>query len=174
MDMAILNQADLAKLDQFIDSFEDKEQHLIAILHEAQNLFGYLPMELQVHIAKKTGIPTSKIYGVVTFYSLFTMKPRGRHTVSVCMGTACFVKGAERVLEEVERQLDVALGDMTPDGMFMLEQVHCLGACSLAPVMSVDGTVYGHMTPDKVKDILDSYYIVEQGGTDNDREAELV
>ncbi len=174
MDMSMFKESDLQALDRFIDTFEDKESHLIAILHKAQDVFGYLPMELQVHIAKKTGIPTSKIYGVVTFYSLFTMKPRGKHTISVCMGTACFVKGAERVLEAIERELGIALGEMTEDGMFMLEQVHCLGACSLAPVISIDGTVYGHVTPEKVKGILDGYYIVEQGEEAHDAETELV
>lgn len=157
------------ELEAFIGQYDDPAGYMIAILHKAQNLFGYLPPELQVFISKKTGVPTSKIYGVVTFYSLFTMKPRGRYTVSVCMGTACFVKGAEKVLEAVERHLGIALGEMTEDGMFMLEQVHCLGACSLAPVMSINGQVYGHMTPEKVKDILDSYYILEEGKeVDND------
>ena len=173
MDMSLLDKDKLTKLDHFIEQYDDPEGNLIAILHEAQLLFGYLPPAIQVHIAKKTGIPTSKIYGVVTFYSLFTMKPRGRHTISVCMGTACFVKGAERLLEEIERQLGIALGEMTEDGMFMLEQVHCLGACSLAPVMSIDGKIYGHMTPEKVKDILDSYYLLEGDDVD-ERETNLV
>lgn len=167
-------QADkLAALDRYIDGLTDPEDQLIGLLHKAQEMFGCLPKALQVHIAQKTGISASKIYGVVTFYSLFRMTPGGRHTVSVCMGTACFVKGAEKVLEAIEKRLGVALGDITEDGMFMLEQVHCLGACSLAPVMSIDGQVYGHMTPEKAVEILDSFYILE-GDEVHDTEAQLV
>lgn len=168
-----LDPAKCQALEAFIDQYDEPGGYLIAVLHKAQELFGYLPPEVQVFISRKTGVPTSRIYGVVTFYSLFTMKPRGRHTISVCMGTACFVKGAERVLEAIERHLGIALGEMTEDGMFMLEQVHCLGACSLAPVMAINGQVYGHMTPDKVKDILDSYYLLE-GGEEADRDEALV
>lgn len=170
MNLEFLEEAKIAELDRFIEEVSDPEGQLISILHKAQSIFGYLPKEVQMHIAKKTGVSTSKIYGVVTFYSLFTMKPRGRHMISVCMGTACFVKGAERVLEAIEKKLGIALGEMTKDGMFMLEQVHCLGACSLAPVISIDGKVYGHVTPEKVKDIIDSYYILEQGGVENGNE----
>lgn len=158
----MLDAKKLNELDAYIDNIADKEGHLIAILHHAQGLFGYLPKELQVYIAKKTGVATAKIYGVVTFYSFFTMKPRGKHTISVCMGTACFVKGAERILDVIREELGVEIGQMTEDGMFMLEQVHCLGACSLAPVIAIDGHIYGHMTRDKVKEVLASYYIVEE------------
>lgn len=164
LDFDILNKNDLAELDTYIDQFEDKEGNLIAILHRAQSIVGYLPAELQVYIARKTGIPTAKIYGVVSFYSFFTMKPRGKHTLSVCMGTACFVKGAEDVLDEIKKQLKVDLGELTKDGMFLLEQVHCLGACSLAPVIAIDGKVYGNMTRDKVKKIIESYYITTLEG----------
>jgi NADP-reducing hydrogenase subunit HndA len=162
MDFSMLDAKKLQELDQFISGFEDKESHLIAILHKAQGLFGYLPLEVQEYVSQKTGVAAAKIYGVVTFYSFFTMQPRGKHTVSCCMGTACFVKGGERILDVVRDTLGVEIGQMTDDGMFMLEQVHCLGACSLAPVVSIDGKVYGHVTRDKVKEILDSYYVVEK------------
>lgn len=162
MNYEILDAKKLNELDGYIETIEDKEGHLIAILHRAQSLFGYLPKELQVYIAKKTGVATAKIYGVVTFYSFFTMKPRGKHTISCCMGTACFVKGAERILEAIKDELGIEIGQMTDDGMFMLEQVHCLGACSLAPVISIDGQIYGHLTREKVKEIIASYYIVEK------------
>lgn len=159
LDFSILDKNDLQELDAFIDQFEDKEGNLIAILHRAQSIFGYLPAELQVHVAKKTGVSTAKIYGVVSFYSFFTMKKRGKHTVSVCMGTACFVKGAEDLLEAVTKELGVEVGEITKDGMFLVEQVHCLGACSLAPVIAIDGKVYGHMTREKIVKLLESYYV---------------
>lgn len=162
MNYETLDSKKLNELEVYINSIEDKEGHLIAILHKAQSLFGYLPKELQIYIASKTGVPAAKIYGVVTFYSFFTMKPRGKHTISCCMGTACFVKGAERILDAIKDELGIEIGQMTEDGMFMLEQVHCLGACSLAPVISIDGRIYGHMTRDKIKEIIASYYIVEE------------
>ena len=102
MNYEMLDQSKLNELDAYINSFEDKPSHLIMILHRAQGLFGYLPKELQIYVAEKTGVPSAKVYGVVTFYSFFTMKPRGRHTISCCMGTACFVKGGERILDVVK------------------------------------------------------------------------
>ena len=162
MNYEMLDRNKLNELDAYIESFEDKPSHLIMILHRAQGLFGYLTKELQIYVAEKTGVPAAKVYGVVTFYSFFTMKPKGRHTISVCMGTACFVKGGERILDVVKDELGVEVGQMTEDGMFTLEQVHCLGACSLAPVISIDGKVYGHVTRDKVKEIIQSYYIEEE------------
>ena len=162
MNYEMLDRNKLNELDAYIESFEDKPSHLIMILHRAQGLFVYLPKELQIYVAEKTGVPAAKVYGVVTFYSFFTMKPKGRHTISVCMGTACFVKGGERILDVVKDELGVEVGQMTEDGMFTLEQVHCLGACSLAPVISIDGKVYGHVTRDKVKEIIQSYYIEEE------------
>ena len=162
MNYEMLDRNKLNELDAYIESFEDKPSHLIMILHRAQGLFGYLPKELQIYVAEKTGVPAAKVYGVVTFYSFFTMKPKGRHTISVCMGTACFVKGGERILDVVKDELGVEVGQMTEDGMFTLEQVHCPGACSLAPVISTDGKVYGHVTRDKVKEIIQSYYIEEE------------
>ena len=162
MNYEMLDRNKLNELDAYIASFEDKPSHLIMILHRAQGLFGYLPKELQIYVAEKTGVTAAKVYGVVTFYSFFTMKPKGRHTISVCMGTACFVKGGERILDVVKDELGVEVGQMTEDGMFTLEQVHCLGACSLAPVISIDGKVYGHVTREKVREIIQSYYIEEE------------
>ena len=162
MNYEMLDRNKLNELDAYIESFEDKPSHLIMILHRAQGLFGYLPKELQIYVAEKTGVTAAKVYGVVTFYSFFTMKPKGRHTISVCMGTACFVKGGERILDVVKDELGVEVGQMTEDGMFTLEQVHCLGACSLAPVISIDGKVYGHVTREKVREIIQSYYIEEE------------
>ena len=162
MNYEMLDQSKLNELDAYINSFEDKPSHLIMFLHRAQGLFGYFPKELQIYVAEKTGVSSAKVYGVVTFYSFFTMKPRGRHTISCCMGTACFVKGGERILDVVKEELGVEVGQMTVDGMFTLEHVHCLGACSMAPVIAVVGKIYGHMTRDKVKEVIRSYYIEEE------------
>lgn len=159
VDFSLLREEDLAELDAYIDGVEDKEGSLIAILHRAQSIFGYLPEALQVHIARKTGISTAKVFGVVTFYSFFNMKPRAKHTIQVCMGTACFVKGAEGLLEGLKEELGTDIGEITSDGMFMVEQVHCLGACSLAPVIFVDGNVHGKVNRDELPKIIESYYV---------------
>ena len=121
---------------------------LINILHAAQGLFGYLPPEVQQVIAAELNIPVSRVYGVVTFYSFFTMTPKGKYPISVCLGTACYVRGAENVLEEMQRQLEIKVGETTPDG--------------LAPVVMIGGKVYGRVTPEKVRDILSDYYLKEQ------------
>ena len=129
------------------------------ILHAAQGLFGYLPPEVQQVIAAELNIPVSRVYGVVTFYSFFTMTPKGKYPISVCLGTACYVRGAENVLEEMQRQLE---GETTPDGLFSLDCLRCVGACGLAPVVMIGGKVYGRVTPEKVRDILSDYYLKEQ------------
>ena len=135
---------------------------LINILHDAQGLFGYLPPEVQQVIAAELNIPVSRVYGVVTFYSFFTMTPKGKYPISVCLGTACYVRGAENVLEEMQRQLEIKVGETTPDGLFSLDCLRCVGACGLAPVVMIGGKVYGRVTPEKVRDILSDYYLKEQ------------
>ncbi|WP_088188838.1 NADH-quinone oxidoreductase subunit NuoE [Desulfosporosinus sp. FKA] len=146
------------QLDRYIDGLPYKKENLIAILHHAQQLFGYLPDKLQRHIAAKLDIPSAKVYGVVSFYSFFTMKPRGKHVVNVCMGTACFVRGAEKLQQEIEKQLGIKTGQTTEDGHFSLDSLRCIGACGLAPVMMVDGKVYGRLIhPEDIKQILDEY-----------------
>ncbi|KLU66929.1 NADP-reducing hydrogenase subunit HndA [Desulfosporosinus acididurans] len=146
------------QLDRYIDGLPYKKENLIAILHHAQQLFGYLPDKVQRHIAAKLDIPSAKVYGVVSFYSFFTMKPRGKHVVNVCMGTACFVRGAEKLQQEIEKQLGIKTGQTTEDGHFSLDSLRCIGACGLAPVMMVDGKVYGRLIhPEDIKQILDEY-----------------
>lgn len=134
---------------------------LINILHEVQSLTGYLPREVQEVVAEELKIPTSRVYGVVTFYSYFTMKPKGRYPISVCMGTACYVRGAEKILEELQRQLGIKVGETTDDGLFSLDCLRCVGACGLAPVVTIGSKVYGRLTPDKIRDILADYYMRE-------------
>ncbi|MDL2282583.1 NADH-quinone oxidoreductase subunit NuoE [Parabacteroides sp. OttesenSCG-928-G06] len=131
---------------------------LINILHAAQGKFGYIPREVQEVIASALQIPVSKVYGVVSFYSFFTMTPKGKYPVSICMGTACYVRGAEKVLDEFERQLDIKVGETTKDGLFSIDCLRCVGACGLAPVAMIGDQVYGRVTPEKVKDILSDYF----------------
>jgi len=133
------------KLDDYIDSLTHKKENLIGVLHYAQEIYGYLPDNVQWHIAQKLDIPSATVYGVVSFYSYFTMIPRGEHVVNVCTGTACFVRGAEKLKDELENQLKIKAGETTPDNLFTLETLRCVGACGLAPVMIVDGKVHGRM-----------------------------
>lgn len=151
------NEADKAKYDQldaFIDSLPSKQGELIRVLHTAQGIFGYLPKEVQMYVAKKMEVPVSKVYGIVSFYSFFTMKPKGQYDISVCLGTACYVRGADKVLAEMEKELGIKMGETTPDGKFSLRTLRCVGACGLAPVVMVGEKVYGRVTPEMVKDIL--------------------
>ncbi|MBQ9953934.1 MAG: NAD(P)H-dependent oxidoreductase subunit E [Eggerthellaceae bacterium] len=130
---------------------------LMPVLHEAQEIYGYLPEEVQVIISEELDIPLAEIYGVSTFYSRFTLNPKGENRISVCLGTACYVKGAADVLAEVEAQIGCKAGSVTPDGKFSIDADRCVGACGLAPIMIVNGDVYGHMTPDQVEGILAKY-----------------
>ena len=143
-----------AQLDAFIESLPSTNGELIRVLHTAQGIFGYLPKEVQIYVAKKLDVPVSKVYGVVSFYSFFTMKPKGEYDISVCMGTACYVRGAEAVLEELKKRLGIDVGGTTPDGKFSLRTLRCVGACGLAPVMMIGDKVYGRVTPDMVPEIL--------------------
>ena len=146
------------KLDDYIDNLPDKKENLIGILHYAQDIYGYLPDNVQWHIAQKLDIPSAKVYGVVSFYSFFTMIPRGEHVVNVCMGTACFVRGGDKLKDALESQLKIKAGETTPDNLFTLETLRCVGACGLAPVIIVDGHVHGRMhTTQEVHEVLEKY-----------------
>lgn len=157
-----LPQAKIAELNALCAERNNDPGELINLLHAAQGLFGYLPREVQEIIAANLHIPVSRVYGVVTFYSFFTMTPKGKYPISVCMGTACYVRGAENVLDEFQRQLEIKVGETTADGLFSLDCLRCVGACGLAPVVTIAGKVYGRMTPEKVRDILTEYYMMEQ------------
>ncbi|RDY25952.1 NAD(P)H-dependent oxidoreductase subunit E [Romboutsia weinsteinii] len=154
-DFVSCNKQLFDELDTFISSLPTKKGSLIQVLHHAQGLFGYLPKEVQLHISKQIGVPASKVYGVVSFYSYFTTEPRGKYKISVCLGTVCFVKGSDKVLAEFENQLGIKSGETTKDLMFSLEGLRCVGACGLAPVVVVNGKVYGHARPEQVAEILD-------------------
>jgi len=152
-----LDKEKLKKLEEYIDSMEKKEGALINILHEAQDMFGYLPEDLQLFIARKLNIPAAKVFGVTTFYSFFTMEPHGKHVISICMGTACFVKGAEKILKEFKNKLNIKDNNTSEDGLFTIDTLRCVGACGLAPVVTVDGKVYGRVKVEDVEKILSEY-----------------
>lgn len=145
------------ELDAFIDSLNCNPSELIAILHRAQSIFGYLPMNLQTHIADKLKISVAKVYGVVSFYSFFTMVPKGANVINVCLGTACFVRGSGKILEKLEELLHIKNGETTPDGRFTLTTLRCVGACGLAPVMQINDKTYGNLSVDDIEGILASY-----------------
>lgn len=152
-----LRQQDVDKINEICDSFNNEPLELINVLHKTQEHFGYLPAEVQEAIASKMNISTAQVYGVVTFYSFFTMTPKGKHPISICMGTACYVRGAEKVLDEFKKELAVSVGQTTADGKFSLSSLRCVGACGLAPVVLVGEKTYGRVAPDDVKAILKEY-----------------
>ncbi len=152
-----LSESKINFIKDVCKSFGNKPGEVINVLHKVQGEYGYLPAEVQELVAKELGIPVSRVYGIVSFYSFFTMTPKGEHPISVCLGTACYVRGAEKVLDELKRQLGIGVGEVTPDGKFSLNCLRCVGACGLAPVIEVGEKVYGRMTPDRVKDVLAEY-----------------
>ena len=146
-----------------LDYYKDQEGSLIPVLQKAQEIYGYLPIEVQYIIAKEFNIALETVYGVVTFYSQFTLSPRGVYNINVCMGTACYVKGAGEILKKLEEKLGIGNGAVTPDGMFSLESARCIGACGLAPVITVNDDVYGQLVPDDIDSILEKY-MNDKGG----------
>ena len=152
-----LSESKINFIKDVCKSYGNQPGEVINVLHKVQGEYGYLPAEVQELVAKELGIPVSRVYGIVSFYSFFTMTPKGEHPISVCLGTACYVRGAEKVLDELKRQLGIGVGEVTPDGKFSLNCLRCVGACGLAPVIEVGDKVYGRMTPDRVKDVLAEY-----------------
>ena len=145
------------QLDEFIASQTKCRDALIPVLHKAQEIFGFLPVEVQKHVARALDVPESEVYGVVTFYHFFSMQPRGRHTVNVCLGTACYVRGAKKVVEALTDELGISMGETTGDRRFSLTAQRCFGACGLAPVIMIDNDVHGRVTPKKIATILAEY-----------------
>ena len=152
-----LRQDDVTKIKEICTSFGNDPRELINVLHKCQEHFGYLPAEVQEVISNELVVPVAKIYGVVTFYSFFTMTPKGKHPVSICMGTACYVRGAEKVLDEFKKELGLQVGQTTGDGKFSLSSLRCVGACGLAPVVMVGNKTYGRVAPDDVRNIIKEY-----------------
>jgi NADP-reducing hydrogenase subunit HndA len=145
------------KLQEVIARYRDTNGALIPVLHEAQEIYGYLPIEVQKQVSEGLNIPLTEIYGVVTFYTQFSLKPKGKYKISICMGTACYVKGSGQILDKLQEKLGIHVGDITEDGLFSLDACRCVGACGLAPVMMVNEDVYGRLTPDDVEGILEKY-----------------
>lgn len=147
-----------AAISNVIDLYKDKEGSLIQILHLAQEIYGYLPLDLQIYIADALKLPLSEVSGVVTFYSFFSTKPRGKYTIRVCMGTACYVRGGKKIVESLREKLGIEVGETTEDGMFTFEVARCIGACGLAPAMMIDDVVYKQVNENKLGAILAKYY----------------
>jgi len=152
-----LQECQINQIKEICASFNNNAGELINVLHKVQSVYGYLPAEVQEVIAKELNISRAKVYGVVTFYSYFTMTPKGKYPISICMGTACYVRGAEQVVKEFERHLKIAVGESSADGLFSLNCLRCVGACGLAPVVMVGEKVYGRVAPADVLKIIKEY-----------------
>jgi len=145
------------QLEEILAAHQGDAGALIQVLHAAQDVFGFVSEEVQERVAEALGVPVSEVYGVATFYSLFSLKPRGQYKIGVCLGTACYVRGAAQVLAELEKQLGVKVNDTTSDGKFTLEVTRCIGACGLAPVITINEDVYGRLQVEKVGEVLAKY-----------------
>ena len=145
------------KLAEFIRAHKQQKGALMPVLQEAQNLFGCVPLDVQEIIADGLGVSLSEVYGVATFYSQFSLKPKGKYICGVCLGTACYVKGSQKVLDELLSELNITVGGTTQDGLFTVDATRCLGACGLAPVMMINDEVYGRLTPEEIPEIIAKY-----------------
>lgn len=152
-----VKENDLKAIKEICASFNNNPEELINVLHKTQDHFGYLPAEVQEVIAAELNMSRAKVYGVVTFYSYFTMIPKGRFPISICMGTACYVRGAEKILDEFKKELNINVGETSNDGKFSITCLRCVGACGLAPVVMVGDKTYGRLAIDDVKQILSEY-----------------
>jgi NADH:ubiquinone oxidoreductase subunit E len=154
----------ISRLDEVIGDYRSKPGALIPVLQIAQSMFGYLPQSALKHISLELGKPFSEVAGVASFYSFFSLVPRGKHLIRVCLGTACYVRGGLQVLNAIKKELNIDVGDTTPDRMFSLEMARCFGACGLAPAMSIDDEVYKRVRPTKVPEIMRAFYSKEDSG----------
>lgn len=153
----VMSKEQEEKVQQVIAKYKDTDGALIPVLHEVQEIIGYLPLEVQKVISEGIGVPVSEIYGVVTFYTQFSINPKGKYKIGVCLGTACYVKGSGDILEKIKQIIGIDVGECTEDGKFSLEATRCIGACGLAPVFTVNDDVYGRLVPDDVEGILAKY-----------------
>ena len=152
--MSGLNAAAVKQIEEICGRYKDEKTPLMMILSDIQNEYGYIPLEVQEVVSRNTGISVAEIYGVVTFYSFFSLTPKGKYVIGCCLGTACYVNGAERIYDAISDELGIVNGETTADGLFTLSVVSCLGCCSLAPVMMINDRTYGSLTPDKTRKIL--------------------
>lgn len=151
------NKENYAKLRESISKHKGERGAVMPVLQDAQNIFGYVPQDVQQIIADGLGTTLAEIYGVATFYAQFSLEPKGKNVIGICLGTACYVKGSQKIMDKVQEELKVEVGHTTSDGQFTLNATRCLGACGLAPVMMINDEVYGRLTPDQVPAILDKY-----------------
>ena len=145
------------ELMEVINKYKGTNGALIPVLHQAQEIYGYLPIEVQSMIAEGLSVPLAEVYGVVTFYAQFSLYPKGQYKIAVCLGTACYVKGSGDILDKIKERLGIEVGECTPDGKFSIDATRCIGACGLAPVLTVNDEVYGRITVDDVDGILNKY-----------------
>jgi len=157
LDQANTKKTLTPELLDFIAQWKSRPGNLIMVLHRVQETFGYIPREVAFQVAEQLDVPLAKIYGVITFYHFFRLKRPGKHKIAVCMGTACYLKGGADLIKEFEQLLGTGLNTTTPDNRFSLEAVRCLGCCGLAPVMTIDGEVYGRLTAEQLPEILSKY-----------------
>lgn len=150
------------KIFAIIDKYKDEPSPLMIILEDVQKEFGYVPLEVQEIISQKLNIPVAEIYGVVSFYNFFSLSPKGKYVIGVCLGTACYVKNAQAVIDKLSELLHIKPGQTTEDGLFTLEALRCLGACALAPAVSINGKVYPMLQPDKVAGVIQEYRAKEE------------
>ncbi|MGX8703378.1 MAG: NADH-quinone oxidoreductase subunit NuoE family protein [bacterium] len=155
--MAKLNEAALAKINAICDRYAGEKTPLMMILSDIQREYGYIPVEVQEIVSEKTGISVAEIYGVVTFYSFFSLVPKGKYIIGCCLGTACYVKGAQQIIDKFSDELQIGPGETSKDGMFTLDALRCIGACGIAPAVTINGTVYPKVTVDQVPEIIAKY-----------------
>ena len=155
--MGGLNATAVAMIEQICDRYKEEKTPLMMILSDIQNEYGYIPLEVQEVVSRKTNISVAEIYGVVTFYSFFSLIPKGKYVIGCCLGTACYVKGAQQVIDKFSEILKIKPGETTEDGLFTLDALRCIGACGIAPAVSINGTVYPKMDPAQVQGVINKY-----------------
>ena len=155
--MAHLQEAAVKKINEICDRYVDEKTPLMMILSDVQKEYGYIPLEVQEVVSARTGISVAEIYGVVTFYSFFSLQPKGKYVIGCCLGTACYVKGAQQIIDKFSELLKINPGETSEDGLFTLDALRCIGACGIAPAVSINGTVYPKMTVDAVPAVIEKY-----------------
>ncbi len=155
--MAHLSEAAVKQITEICDRYADEKTPLMMILSDVQREYGYIPLEVQELVSEKTGIPVAEIYGVVTFYSFFSLKPKGKYVIGCCLGTACYVKGAQQVIDKFSEILGIKAGETTADGLFTIDALRCIGACGIAPAVSINGKVYPKVSVNAVAGIINEY-----------------
>ncbi len=159
--MAHLSDAAVVKINEICDRYINETTPLMMILSDIQKEYGYIPLEVQELVSARTGISVAEIYGVVTFYSFFSLKPKGKYIIGCCLGTACYVKGAQQVIDKFSDILGIKPGETTADGLFTIDALRCIGACGIAPAVTINGKVYPKMTVDKVQSVVNEYKALE-------------